>query len=503
MAVPFSILTNDQYLRVGDTLLSYYGQCKLMLNGDGTLTMIKKVSSLSQMTVWSSGTTAPGGQFFAIMQSDGNFCVYKGTGPQDNQGWVWGTQATIPGGGQCFAVVEEDGSFCIYKGTGPNDVQGLVWSTQTAGLALIQKFAPLVYLHPSDKSRPDSVENYFKTVVLKGPDGNVVAQKPNAPPPTPVTADVLQAYNDPNNYLEFSNGQYPTATNNFETGATVVAAMFNGQPQLGVGTVAAPVYVRSLRKSDCIDIQYIFFYPCQTFETVRIGVRSGLTTKTRTFEWSPFGRHGADWEHITVRVDPNGQRILGTYYSQHQDSAWVHQPPLVKGTTHPVVWASLNSHAVYNSSGTFETDNTLSPTKALLLGLSQVVPGGNIPLLMDIAWAKTVDTTEATSDLVTYDTSARPFSQVQWAPYEDPNQLVILDKNPAASKWLNFQGCWGPPRLDNTHMDHPPALPDDVQNALFDFANTAYVQGKLKDDQKFGYGPTSPQQQNWWSSKEP
>lgn len=494
MAIPVPFLTNDQYLRVGDTLIAHYGQYRLTLNGDGTLTMIK-IHSLSQFIVWTSGTTAPGGQFFAIMQSDGNFCVYKGTGPQDNQGWVWGTQVTIPGGGRCFAIVEDDGSFCIYQGTGPNDPQGLLWSTQTAGSALIQKYAPLVYLHPYDKSRPDSVENYFNTVVLKGSDGKILANS--------VTADVLQANNDPNNYLEFNNGQYPTATNNFATGATVVAALLDGKPQSNVGTIAAPVYVRSLRRDGCIDIQYIFFYPCQTFETLRIGVRSGFATKKRTFEWSPFGRHGADWEHITVRVDPSGQHILGTYYSQHQASAWVQQPPLVADTQHPVVWSALNSHAVYTSSGTFETNNTISQTSALPLGLSQVVPGGKNPLLMDIAWAKTVDTTEVTGELVTYDATARPFSQVQWKPYENPTQLVILDKNSAASKWLDFQGCWGPPRLDNTHIDQPPVLPDNVQNALFDFVNTPYAQGKFKDEQKYGNGPRSPKQQGWWSSKEP
>ena len=29
------------------------------------------------------------GEFFAVMQSDGNFVLYRGSGPSDNQGYIW------------------------------------------------------------------------------------------------------------------------------------------------------------------------------------------------------------------------------------------------------------------------------------------------------------------------------------------------------------------------------------------------------------------------------
>jgi hypothetical protein len=35
---------------------------------------------------------ADGGKFFLIMQDDGNLCVYKGTGPQDQGAFVWGSK---------------------------------------------------------------------------------------------------------------------------------------------------------------------------------------------------------------------------------------------------------------------------------------------------------------------------------------------------------------------------------------------------------------------------
>ena len=33
------------------------------------------------------------GEFFAVMQSDGNFVFYRGSGPSDNQGYIFGKSA--------------------------------------------------------------------------------------------------------------------------------------------------------------------------------------------------------------------------------------------------------------------------------------------------------------------------------------------------------------------------------------------------------------------------
>ena len=43
---------------------------------------------------WSNAiySVNPDGNYFLILQDDGNMCVYRGTGPNDNQGFIWGTQ---------------------------------------------------------------------------------------------------------------------------------------------------------------------------------------------------------------------------------------------------------------------------------------------------------------------------------------------------------------------------------------------------------------------------
>jgi hypothetical protein len=212
---------------------------------------------------------------------------------------------------------------------------------------------------------------------------------------------------------------------------------------------------------------------------------SGLSTRKRTFEWARFGRHGGDFEHLTVRLDLSGQRMLGAFYSRHKYCVWVGQPPLVDGT-HPVVRVALNSHACYPNEDVFTT--------------TDVLPG---PIFPPIGWLKTVDTTVVAADLVTYDSAPPRFSSVEWTPYASPNQLVVLDGNSQADKWLDFKGYWGPAPLSNKHIDRPPALPSDAQNACFDVATVLKPGIAAFTDLLVGDGPRSPKQQGWWLSKEP
>jgi hypothetical protein len=64
---------------------------------------------------------------FVVQQGDGNFVSYFGSGPSDNEGYIWGTQRTGPGG-QFFTALQDDGNLCTYRGTAPNPNQGApIW----------------------------------------------------------------------------------------------------------------------------------------------------------------------------------------------------------------------------------------------------------------------------------------------------------------------------------------------------------------------------------------
>jgi hypothetical protein len=86
---------------------------------------------------------APNGQYFAVMQSDGNFCIYRGTGPGDNKGGVWCSNRQSLPGGAYFAIVQGDGNFCVYRGTGLGDNRGGVWCSNQHSLPGGAYFASL------------------------------------------------------------------------------------------------------------------------------------------------------------------------------------------------------------------------------------------------------------------------------------------------------------------------------------------------------------------------
>jgi hypothetical protein len=122
------------------------------------------------------------GLFHVILQYDGNLCVYRGSGPDDNRGHLWNANSTTkysvvatwwenpkgfswdhvfgvaygtkPGdlkraGGPTapmadvwntgflnarnfYAIIQDDGNFCIYEGDGPHDNPRWLWCAGSA-----------------------------------------------------------------------------------------------------------------------------------------------------------------------------------------------------------------------------------------------------------------------------------------------------------------------------------------------------------------------------------
>ena len=70
---------------------------------------------------------SPNRLFFAILQADGNFVVYKGT--RDNQQEAWWDTSKVGNPGKFFAILQDDGNFVVYKGTSPQDQQETWWAT--------------------------------------------------------------------------------------------------------------------------------------------------------------------------------------------------------------------------------------------------------------------------------------------------------------------------------------------------------------------------------------
>jgi len=136
------ILHAGQILAVGEYLVAPNGQFFVMMQDDGNLVVYRGSGPSNQQgAIWASAQVGHYphvvGAYYAVMQNDGNFAIYRGAGPSFNQGFVWGTVQSghySPGLGNYFAVIQNDGNFVVYRGTGLANNSGPVWgSLQSVG----------------------------------------------------------------------------------------------------------------------------------------------------------------------------------------------------------------------------------------------------------------------------------------------------------------------------------------------------------------------------------
>ncbi len=120
-----SVLPLNTPLTVGGTLAANNQQFFAVMQSDGSLCVYRGTPQNQGAYMWGSQATGGGGQFFTIVQADGNLCTYYGT--QSQQGTcLWGSQA-LSDGGQFFLVMQDDGNLCVYKGTGLSNQGAFVW----------------------------------------------------------------------------------------------------------------------------------------------------------------------------------------------------------------------------------------------------------------------------------------------------------------------------------------------------------------------------------------
>jgi hypothetical protein len=91
---------NFGYFGVQDSTTGENAQCGVSNDLNHT-TMYGKASNCTKLAngLWSGGawsnavyhTTEPGSWYFLILQDDGNMCIYRGSNPNNNQGFIWCT----------------------------------------------------------------------------------------------------------------------------------------------------------------------------------------------------------------------------------------------------------------------------------------------------------------------------------------------------------------------------------------------------------------------------
>lgn len=108
-------LWGDQHLAPNQAIVSGNGVYKAIMQSDGNFVIYKN----GNKAIWATGTNGKGANT-SIMQSDGNFVLYRGGTP------IWATNTNGKGGKKM--VMQNDGNLVIYTNSGR-----AVWASNTNG----------------------------------------------------------------------------------------------------------------------------------------------------------------------------------------------------------------------------------------------------------------------------------------------------------------------------------------------------------------------------------
>ncbi|CAI2190374.1 13003_t:CDS:2, partial [Funneliformis geosporum] len=231
---------------------------------------------------------------------------------------------------------------------------------------IAQRFAPVVYLHPSEPYYPSDVEFLLENSIMafgkENSDDGVYYIDPgsgkNTSAPSQLSQSSLQNF-----AINISGTTYrsnsPTHPGDDDTIFRLVGNETIQEDRSKTWYIPPnkppPAYYRihtGQADKKIYDIEYWLFYPYNgpTFH--------GLTP------------HEGDWEQATLRVyvDENAKadepksQVLGVWMSTHSDGGWwassIYQSsgsnigPLDFEEEHPIVYSAINSHANYGTIGT-------------------------------------------------------------------------------------------------------------------------------------------------------
>jgi hypothetical protein len=190
----------------------------------------------------------------------------------------------------------------------------------------IKAFAPRIYLTKGEEFLPSSIE-YFTTVATIVPSANRFHAN-----------DELDDPGDSN--WNGSKGQNPTTTP-----VPVYAFVVEGKTE----NTACPTGLNET----FTDVYYFAFFPYNRGKRICIGSYSDLTGCVG--DYTVFGNHVGDWEHVTVRLRGDAQTgylpvwVSADAHGSTQHRRWSHVAKT--DDDHPIVYAALGSHGIYFSPG--------------------------------------------------------------------------------------------------------------------------------------------------------
>ncbi len=118
-----STLAAGDYLNVNDYLRSKNGAYMALMQTDGNFVVYRGMPGVGGTPIWATNTSRSGA-CFATMQVDGNFVLYDGV-PHRQGAPFWASNTAVSTRGAYFLLMQDDGNLVIYRGSP-------TWATNTA-----------------------------------------------------------------------------------------------------------------------------------------------------------------------------------------------------------------------------------------------------------------------------------------------------------------------------------------------------------------------------------
>jgi hypothetical protein len=183
------------------------------------------------------------------------------------------------------------------------------------------KYAPILRFSPLERAFPSSFEYFLEHATLKS------TKDPSFSKSRPSAMD-LYVHSDDSYFLELDDDS---------------AARQGPLPEDGV--VNAPMYVSAQEFKDTIGITYMFFYPFQPSQVLRV------TTPVYSTEFiiESFGEHQGDLERITVHTTKDFKQVVKVEFAHHHDETMYAIGDVVLEGSHVVVKVGMHAHPSYNA----------------------------------------------------------------------------------------------------------------------------------------------------------
>ncbi|GMH40261.1 hypothetical protein BSKO_08165 [Bryopsis sp. KO-2023] len=285
-------------------------------------------------------------------------------------------------------------------------------------IPLVRKFAPILFFHPDEKYFSTSVDEFLQKAELRLLNRELKSKGPKLKHDVAVPAGEASAEK-----IVDLNGKHPTRRLQLHIdGVDRYGAAPDRLDGVPIYAVVKEIASAEEGKREAIEINYIFFFAFNGPYNV-LGVE--------------VGAHVADWEHLTVRLFPDG-KMQGVYYNSHRniDGDWLPAKEVPMKDGRPMVFLAKHGHGCYPRPG----------KQLRLFGFANDVCSGDGPVWRPkkIILLKTEKTEPHASRgccLPCSETGVQGITTRGIDPCLDIDNEIEVHEN--SEDWDKFQGYWG------------------------------------------------------------